>query len=294
MGNANLCSVVVLKRCGRGPRSALLSSAELRKGIDHMHQDFHVIDAVSAYDALAPYYKAISSARGAYLEAVERIVIEHARGAKSLLDIGAGDAVRTCVIAEEASVPHVVAVEPSSVMRMQCRKKIELWNCRAADIPETDLRFNVILCLWNVLGHVSTAKERLRTLRRARELLAPAGMIFVDVNNRYNAVAHGWGRACWNMLHDYFLWAETNGDVVISWTVGGGRSVCTHGHLFTRRELESLFQRADLSIRREWFLNYRNGAICKSSLHGSLLYQLEATQRGAISFASGDMPSAPI
>jgi len=242
-----------------------------------MHNKVRAIDAVSAYDALAPYYKAISAARGAYLEAVEEIVVKRARGAKSLLDIGAGDAVRTCVIAESANIPHVVAVEPSSVMRAQAGREIEYWNCRAEDLPETNLRFNVIVCLWNVLGHVSTAKERLRTLVRARALLAPGGMMFIDVNHRYNAVVHGWCRIGWNMLRDHLLWSETNGDVVVSWTIGG-RPICTRGHLFTQRELEMLFQRAGLSIRDEWFLNYRNGAICKSSFHGSLLYQLEAAQ----------------
>jgi ubiquinone/menaquinone biosynthesis C-methylase UbiE len=257
-----------------------------------MHRDFNVTDAVSAYDALAPYYKAISAARGAYLEAVENIVVAHMRGAKSLLDIGAGDAIRTCAIATSANISHVVAVEPSSAMRVQCKQKIEFWECRAADIPETNLRFDAIICLWNVLGHIQTAGERLLTLATARRLLSPGGAMFIDVNHRYNAVVHGWGRTLWNMLRDYFLWSEANGDVVVSWKIGGA-PICTHGHLFTQKELQALFQSAGFKVKNEWVLNYRDGAICKSALRGSLLYRLEVDKHGAIPLAYGNDAEQP-
>jgi SAM-dependent methyltransferase len=240
-----------------------------------VHKEAKIIDAVAAYDALAPFYKSISAARSLYLEAVEKIIATHVRGAKSLLDIGAGDASRTCIIAEGAEIPHVIAVEPSAVMRAQCQKKVQYWECRAAEIPETDLRFDVIICLWNVLGHIQTSEERLVALAKARSLLAPNGVMFVDVNHRYNAVVHGWGRTLWHMIRDYFFWSGTNGDVFVSWKIGN-RPVCTHGHLFIQKELKTLFQSAGFTIKRKWVLNYRTGAICKSPLHGSLLYRLES------------------
>jgi ubiquinone/menaquinone biosynthesis C-methylase UbiE len=257
-----------------------------------MHQDFKVTDAVSAYDALAPYYKAISAASGAYLDAVENIVVAHMHGAKSLLDIGAGDAVRTCVIATAANISRVVAVEPSSAMRAQCRQRIQFWECRAAEIPETNLRFDIIICLWNVLGHVQTAGERLLTLARARKLLSPGGAMFIDVNHRYNAVAYGWIRTLWNMVRDYFLWSELNGDVVVSWKIGG-IPICTHGHLFTQKELENLFQLAGLRVKNEWVLNYRTGAMSKSALRGSLLYRLEADKYEASPLVCGNDAEQP-
>jgi SAM-dependent methyltransferase len=241
----------------------------------HLQQHIKVIDAVTAYDALAPYYKAISAARSPYLEAVERIVSTYARGAGSLLDIGAGDAMRTCVIAESAGISRIVAVEPSAAMRAQCMQEVQFWECSAAELPETDLEFDLIICLWNVLGHVRTTEERLLTLARARKLLGPGGMMFVDVNHRYNAVVHGWVRTMWHMLYDFFSWSDTNGDVVVSWKIGS-LPICTHGHLFTQKELKILFRSAGLSVRDEWVLNYRTGETCKSPLHGSLLYRLEA------------------
>jgi SAM-dependent methyltransferase len=244
---------------------------------DRIQQEPKVTDAVTAYDALAPYYKSISAARSPYLEAVERIISTYVRGAGSLLDIGAGDATRTCIIAESAGIQHVVAVEPSAGMRARCEREVHFWECRAAEIPETDLRFDVIICLWNVLGHIQMTKERLLTLAKAKRLLSPNGVMFLDVNHRYNAVAHGWGRTLWHMLRDYLFWSDTNGDVVVSWKIGK-RPVYTHGHLFTEKELASLFQSAGFVVKSEWALNYRTGASCKSSLHGSLLYRLERAQ----------------
>ena len=242
---------------------------------ERIHQELEVTDAVAAYDALAPYYKSISAARSPYLEAVEKIISTYVRGAGSLLDIGAGDAGRTCIIAEAAGIQHVVAVEPSAAMRLRCEKKVHFWECRAAEIPETDLRFDVIICLWNVLGHIQTSEERRLALVRAKQLLSPNGVMFIDVNHRYNAVVHGWCRTLWHMFRDHYSSSDTNGDVIVSWKIGK-RPICTHGHLFTQRELKILFQSAGLIIKRDWILNYRTGMVCKSALHGSLLYRLEA------------------
>ncbi|MBZ5507103.1 MAG: class I SAM-dependent methyltransferase [Acidobacteriia bacterium] len=244
---------------------------------ERIHQEPKVTGAVTAYDALAPFYKSISAARSPYLEAVEKIIATGVRGAGSLLDIGAGDATRTCIIAETAGIQNVVAVEPSAAMRARCEKKVHFWECRAEEIPETDLKFDVIVCLWNVLGHIQTTEERLLTLAKAKRLLSPNGVMFVDVNHRYNAVVHGWSRTLWHMLRDYFFWSDTNGDVIVSWKIGS-RPVCTHGHLFTQKELKILFQSAGFVIKGEWVLNYRTGTVCKSPLRGSLLYRLEAAQ----------------
>jgi 2-polyprenyl-3-methyl-5-hydroxy-6-metoxy-1,4-benzoquinol methylase len=244
------------------------------KAQERIEQGTKITDAVTAYDALAPFYKSISAARSPYLESVEKIISTCVRGAGSLLDIGAGDAIRTCVIAETAGIRHIVAVEPSAAMRAQCGKQVQFWKCKATEIPETGLKFDVIICLWNVLGHIQTTEERLLTLTKARRLLIPEGVMFVDVNHRYNAVVLGWSTTLWNMLRDYFFWSDTNGDVVVSWKIGS-RPVCTHGHLFTEKELEALFQSTGFTIKKEWILNYRTGAVCKSSLQGSLLYQLE-------------------
>ena len=55
-------------------------------------------------------------------------------------------------------------------------------------VPET---FDVITCLWNVLGHVREFENRVRAMRAMKKLLSPEGRCFIDVNHRYNARAYG-------------------------------------------------------------------------------------------------------
>ena len=65
----------------------------------------------------------------------------------------------------------------------------------AEDLPANE-RFDVITCLWNVLGSVVDSDRRLRALKKMGSLLTEHGRLFVDVNNRYNARA-------WDDIRDF-------------------------------------------------------------------------------------------
>src|SRR4029077_19641207 len=224
------------------------SSMKASEGLD-------MIDAVAAYDALARSYGSISGARNRYLTAIERIIITHTPGSDSLLDIGAGDGVRTVRIAEAAGISCVLALEPSENMRARWPHSLLGWGCRATQIPATERRFDVILCLWNVLGHLEDRNERISVLARARECLSSNGMMFVDVNHRYNAAEYGWPGTLLRMMHDRLRWSETNGNVIVRWNVDGKPIRC-HGHLFTKPEIESIFRETALRITNCWIVNY--------------------------------------
>lgn len=233
----------------------------------------NVLDTVAAYDALAPFYRRISDVRSQYLEEVERIIVAHAHGASSFLDLGAGDGVRTLRIAQSAEIPHVIALEPSAKMRARFPRELSWLACRVSEIPPSHLTFDLITCLWNVLGHMQDHRERVLSLTKARELLSPAGMLFVDVNHRYNAAIYGWAKTAWRILYDDFFWSEKNGDALVTW-IAGGQTVCTRGHLFTRREIENLCREAGLVIRDTWVVNYKTGNACAHPFWGNLLYRL--------------------
>jgi ubiquinone/menaquinone biosynthesis C-methylase UbiE len=231
------------------------------------------IPPAAAYDALAPYYKSVSMVRTAYLRRIEAIVTSHVRNARSLLDIGSGDGVRALRIARSAGVERVVLVEPSAGMRAQCREKAEFWECSAAEIPVAANKFDVITCLWNVLGHIQTARQRELALVRFRDLLNPGGMVFLDVNYRYNAPAYGWTQTALRVVHDLVFPSDHNGDVIVSWQIGN-HSICTWGHVFTHKELRGLFSQAGFKIKRRWTVSYRSGRECKLPFLGNLLYEL--------------------
>ena len=237
-----------------------------------------MVDPVAAYDALAYQYGAISAARKPYLDAVEQIIIFRVAGARSLLDIGAGDGRRTFKIARAAGIDRVAIIEPSAAMCSRLQPGALVWQCRISEVPDSDLKFDVIICLWNVLGHLPSARERIAALAKARSLLSPIGLIFLDVNHRYNASSYGWPITLYRMGYDRLFWSDTNGDVNVRW-IASGKSVQTRGHAFVDKEIVALSRAAGLVVGKRWVVSYQNGSQKKSSLLGNLLYQLYDSRR---------------
>jgi SAM-dependent methyltransferase len=233
-----------------------------------------ILDPVTAYDAFAPYYQAYSARRLAYLKSVEMIIGTYATGADSLLDVGAGDGSRISRIASSIKPREIVLVEPSKAMLARCNLRAELMNCRIAEIPETEKKFDAITCLWNVLGHLRGADERRASLERLKSLLGPSGSIFLDVNHRYNAAAYGWLKTSLRILHDLLAPSETNGDIVVQWKAGT-EEIAILGHAFTLRELRQLFAQTGLVIHRLWIIDYATGAVRHSRFLGQLLFALK-------------------
>ena len=80
--------------------------------------DDDLLDPVVAYDRLAPFYTRVAERRLAYLEAIERLVLDRIpSGSSSYLDVGSGDGRRALRIARHAALREVVLVEPSAAMR---------------------------------------------------------------------------------------------------------------------------------------------------------------------------------
>jgi 2-polyprenyl-3-methyl-5-hydroxy-6-metoxy-1,4-benzoquinol methylase len=228
---------------------------------------------IAAYDAFAPFYSGYANTRMSYLSSVENIVIVHAPRAGSLLDVGAGDGRRALRIAQAAKLRWVVLLEPSAGMRAQCPAGAEVWPYSASKIPDSGPQFDVITCLWNVLGHLEGQRQRASALVQFRKMLAPQGMVFLDVSHRYNAESYGWRMTLMRMAGDFFLRSEKRGDVSVTWKAGA-RTIHTTGHVFTHREIKWLVRSAGLKILRRWIISYETGRESKLPLRGHLLYQL--------------------
>jgi 2-polyprenyl-3-methyl-5-hydroxy-6-metoxy-1,4-benzoquinol methylase len=233
-----------------------------------------ITDPVAAYDFLAPYYRSYAAKRSRYLAKVEEIIISRAQGSHALLDIGAGDGSRALRIAEQLGCKRVVLIEPSTAMQSQCNAAAEFVTCRASEVPHTGPSFDVVTCLWNVLGHLKDAEERANVLARLKSLLRPGGAIFLDVNHRYNAVAYGWPKTFLRIVHDLLFHSHANGDVEVCWRAGE-RQIVTYGHVFTSTELRGIFYLAGLKIKKHWIIDYKTGVERQSRFMGNLLYQLE-------------------
>lgn len=232
--------------------------------------------ATDIYDALAPHYREYAARRSAYLAAVDRFVLEGMpAGATSLLDIGAGDGVRGMALARQAGVRRVVLCDSSAGMAARCRTlgADAVWECPVEDMPAGTGRFDVILCLWNVLGHLDGAVRRLAALERMRDLVAADGAVFLDVNNRHNAAAYGWARVAGRMIVDALAPDERRGDATFEWRMGDS-SYPAMGHLFVPGEIEALIARAGLVVRSRRAIDYATGAPSRWALKGQLVYKV--------------------
>jgi len=235
--------------------------------------DAPVLDAIAAYDLVAPGYAELSERRRAYLDAVDAEILRLVpKGGASLIDVGAGDGRRALQIAKQAGITRVVLVEPSEGMKKLIPPGVEVWNERVEALRETSQRFDLVLCLWNVLGHVASREWRVAALRNLGRVCSAGGLIFLDVINRYNVAECGVGAVLRRFLSSH------GGDVPVKWRIVSGE-VETRGHVFTAKEMERLFREAGLSVVERIVLNYETGRREAWVAVGNLLYVLKAGKR---------------
>jgi ubiquinone/menaquinone biosynthesis C-methylase UbiE len=227
------------------------------------------------YDTLAPHYREYAQGRQAYLAAVDRFILQHAPATvDAVLDVGAGDGVRGMALARSLKAQRVVLCEPSREMAARCRRMEPdaVWEASAEQLPESSLRFDVILCLWNVLGHIADPPRRLAALKSINRLLAPAGVLFIDVNNRHNAAAYGRLKVLARRCVDFLSPDERRGDAVYEWKMGG-HTLPAMGHLFTPAEIEGMIAESGMRVARRLAVDYATGEFYASPYRGQLLYQ---------------------
>jgi SAM-dependent methyltransferase len=236
-----------------------------------------LIDPVQAYDLISPQFPRLAQQRKRYLDTIDELIVNRVAGSRSLLDVGAGDGSRTTKIATEGNIESVVLLEPSREMARRSVEPREVWAIRAeeldGDLEFSSRRFDAIICLWNVLGHIRPASARLQVLSHLRKMLSSSGKLFVDVNHRYNARTYGNCRSALRFLYDRIRSSERNGDVTARWTFGDMRCA-TYGHVFTDGEMRQLSSQAGLKVEERIAVDYHTGEVTRSIYHGNLLYVL--------------------
>jgi 2-polyprenyl-3-methyl-5-hydroxy-6-metoxy-1,4-benzoquinol methylase len=170
-------------------------------------------------------------------------------------------------IAQSAGLSDITLLEPSAAMRSAWPVDVATWAMRAEDLASQSGQFDVITCLWNVLGHIFPASARVEVLRQCGRLLAPGGRVFVDVSHRYNMAHYGVAPTLWRWLRG------SSGDVTVNWHAEG---ITTMGHVFTAGEFVALCRDARLSIERRYLVDYATGEQRQSIFQGHLLYLLTA------------------
>jgi SAM-dependent methyltransferase len=233
-----------------------------------------ILDPIAAYDRIGPVFASVADKRKPYLNRIDQLVIAGIpEGSRSLLDVGAGDGRRARRIREVRNIAELVLLEPSVAMQGGNEGGAEFRTLRAEQLSSLDGEFDVITCLWNVLGHIFPSTGRMEVLHQFARLVSPRGRIFVDVQHRYNVRHYGAIPTAIRFAHDRFRWDDSNGDVDVVWDVEGVRCT-TQGHVFTHREFRSLATAAGLDIQSRFVVDYATGECRRRSFEGHLLYVL--------------------
>jgi SAM-dependent methyltransferase len=231
-------------------------------------------DPVSVYDRIAPSFAQLATERRAYLDAIDRLVVSHLPpAARTLLDVGAGDGRRARAIAAglATALTTVVLAEPAAGMRRAGGSAAAYIDLRAEHLHKLDGEFDIILCLWNVLGHVFPQAARAEVMCQFHRLLSPRGRLFIDVNHRYNTARYGLARTAIRWLYDRVRPSEENGDVIATLT-----SASVRGHVFTHREVLAMAGSAGLAVENRFVVDYETGAILSRASQGNLLYIMKS------------------
>lgn len=233
-----------------------------------------LLEPAAAYDRIAPEFARISERRRPYIESINELIVSSMPDdARSLLDVGAGLGTRASYIAKHRQVHEIVLLDPSERMRSQWPTNVQTWAMRAEDLHRQHGQFDVILCLWNVIGHIFPSSSRKELFRQFARLLAPQGRLFLDINHRYNARHYGVLPTVFRFIRDHVRPHEENGDVVISWDLSDVRC-STKGRVFTHAEICELVGASGLEIEQRFIVDYVTGKRCQAIFMGNLFYVL--------------------
>jgi SAM-dependent methyltransferase len=233
-----------------------------------------LLDPVAAYDRIAPVFARLADQRKPYLDGIDQLILSAIPpGTCSMLDVGSGDGSRARRIAHSQGISELVLLEPSLAMQGSHLANAKAWTMRAEELHSVQAEFDVVTCLWNVLGHIFPAGARVEVLRQFARLLSPQGRIFVDLNHRYNARHYGPLPTTLRFLRDFVSWDEKNGDVVVTWDVDSEKCT-TLGHVFIDKEFRSLARAAGLGIKKRFVVDYATGELRRWVWQGNLLYVL--------------------
>ena len=229
------------------------------------------------YNRFATVYGKYSARRKEYIASVNRFIETRAVYKKklALMDVGCGDGRRANKLYYMIQAGSLTLMDDSAEM-LRLSRKISGTKVVEADISDPSFKasekYDVVLCLWNVLGHIPTAEKRRHTLRNLKHLLVEKGQLFIDVNNRYNASHYGVINVVKNIFKDV-LSTPGSGDFEFGVETSSG-TIQTSVHVFSPFEIEALFKTCGLRIKKRIILSYRSGKKVGGIFFGQLVYEL--------------------
>ena len=234
-----------------------------------------ITESQKMYDSLAAGYRNYSESRSPYLNAVDSVVKQYLTPNSSIIDFGSGDGVRVHIIAKNIT-SKLCLVENSCNMITKIKDQYPralILNQDFADVNfQTGKKYDIAICLWNVLGHLGNEQRVLTGLTNIRKSVRKNGIVILDINNRHN-ISQYKIKAVKNIIKDVFTYKFANGDIKFNISING-QNIPSYVHIFNKHEIEKLIDAAGFEIKSGVYINYANGDIEKSPLFGQLCYIL--------------------
>jgi len=231
------------------------------------------------YNTMAPFYDEYRSRKQNFLNSIDEIIISYVKNVDIMLDIGSGNGKRGYKISKKLKVKMLILTDNSSEMIRECKKLaddgISIVQIDALNINKLNLdkKPELITCLSNVLAHVDKPENRMNALVSMRKVLSDKGVLFMDVNNRYNWKNYGKINVFRNIIKDLISPRSTNGDYDFVMNINNSKIPAT-AHIFNPLEIELLIKKSGLKILRKFFIDYDSGKIVKNFWNGQILYIL--------------------
>ncbi len=229
------------------------------------------MNSIEYYSDISNDYKEIASKRQAYLSAIDREIIQLVKQYKAnpvFLDIGTGDGRRASILSNAINSKYAIGIDNCSSMFNDSTYDLQF---KELDITKNTLNeeFDVATALWNVFGHLGNEMNRTSALVNINESLKPGGLLFIDVNNRYNIKQYGLAGVLINLFRD-LIQSEKSGYYKLTSNLSE-----TEVYIHSPNELEKLAHKTGFKLKNKIILNYQSGEREKSLFFGQLLYCFE-------------------
>jgi len=234
-----------------------------------------ILTSKEFYDKFSSHYHEYSKQRQRYLKKIDELICASGRDSlsSSLVDIGCGYGTRAIRLAKSLGIKNITLVDNSPGMLNYLDAS---GNDRIlSDVSDNDFlvgkKYDMVLCLWNVLGHIETKEKRVAALKNMAHLLTDNGKLYIDVNNRYNTAHYGIVSVIRNIFASVFLFYKKNGDFPLQ-VKNPESTLRTKVHIFTNFEMNRLFKASKLRILERKIIDYQDGTEKKSSFAGQLFF----------------------
>ena len=142
--------------------------------------------ALSAYEAIAPYYDELTSAYDyeRWLDALECLALDHGLSGRRLLDVGCGTGKSFVPLAARGYEVTACDLSPAMVARARAKApdgaRVLVADMRR--LPPTLGAFDLVSCLDDTINYLLSVRDLVDCFESVSALLDPEGLFVFDVN----------------------------------------------------------------------------------------------------------------